>query len=188
MTELVYTEEAYFATNYEWEFTSLTDASIIVKVKGSNKRHMSSNEAGLAQGTTYSVRIRPYIEGGWRTFGANCLITTPGTAAREVNNELDALMGMDNGDMSNTQVNIFPNPANKLMPVAFAVTELTSSEKRVTIEVIDMFGKKVLVKEVNNNNGYVRDYLNFENTIASGTYFILIKTSEEVITKRFIIE
>ena len=188
MGEGFYCDAVTQATDYWWEFTSLTDGSVAVRVKGKNTRIMNAKEAGLSEGTTYSVRIRPYIDGDWRGFGTNCLLTTPGAAAREVNNELDALMGMDNEDMSNTQVNIFPNPANKLMPVAFAVTELTSSEKTVTIEVIDMFGKKVLVKEVNNNNGYVRDYLHFENTIASGTYFILIKTSEEVITKRFIIE
>jgi hypothetical protein len=188
MGEGFYCEAVTQATDYWWEFTSMSDASVIVRVKGKDTRIMNAKEAGLSEGTTYSVRIRPYIDGDWRGFGANCLLTTPGTAAREVNNELDALMGLDSEDMSNTQVNIFPNPANKLMPVAFAVTDLTSTAKTVTIEVIDMFGKKVLVKEVNNNNGYVRDYLHFENTIASGTYFILIKTSEEVITKRFIIE
>jgi hypothetical protein len=191
------------ATDYWWEFTAMSDGSVINFVRGSDATTMRFFQAGLAEGETYSVRVRPFVDGGWRSYGTNCLITISGSSARptmsgdgildfqigeeQLMNENSSIKSFEN-DVNRQTITVFPNPANKLMPVAFAVTELTSSEKTVTIEVIDMFGKKVLVKEVNNNNGYVRDYLHFENTIASGTYFILIKTSEEVITKRFIIE
>jgi subtilisin-like proprotein convertase family protein len=189
MTEAFYCETADLATDYWWEFTSMTDATIIVKIKGKNATIMNASEAKLAPGTTYSVRIRPYVEGAWRDLGTNCLITTP-AAAMVVNydSEITSIEDEMSQDVSATEVTLFPNPSNKQTPISISASELNISDKVVMVEVVDMFGKVILKKEVQNFNGYIRDYIHFDSSIAAGTYFVQLKTSNEIITKRLVIE
>jgi hypothetical protein len=187
------------ATNYEWEFTSLSDASVITKVKGSDKRTMNPNEAGLAQGTTYSVRVRPYIEGDWRAYGSNCLITTPGVAARGINEEdsdeiveVEKISDANTEDMAliklSTSMNVFPSPAKSGQQVSIVVNNFNKNDSKVTLMVTDLLGKRVVMKEVNNTDGNIREYLNFDSNLTTGIYIVTLVGSSENISSKLIIE
>ena len=187
------------ATNYEWEFTSLSDASVTTRIKGSTSRTMNPNEAGLAQGTTYSVRVRPYIEGDWRAYGSNCLITTPGAAARGINEEdsdeiveVEKISDVNTEDMAliklSTSMNVFPSPAKSGQQVSIVVNNFNKNDSKVTLMVTDLLGKRVVMKEVNNTDGNIREYLNFDSNLTTGIYIITLVGNSENISSKLIID
>jgi hypothetical protein len=186
---------ADLATDYEWEFTSLSDASVINKLKGSTTRTMTPNEAGLAQGTTYSIRVRPYIDGEWRAYGAACEVTTPGTAAREINSEevfVEEIISENNTNTdlieTTSQLNIFPSPAKLGQQVSLVTNNFSKNDDKVTLIVTDLVGKIIVSKDVNNTNGYVREYLNFDSNLSAGIYMVTIIGTSDKISSRLIIE
>jgi alpha-tubulin suppressor-like RCC1 family protein len=194
MTDAIYCYKVDLATDYWWEFTSLTDGSVIDYVRGSDVVLARPAAAGLSEGTTYSIRIRPFVDGSWRSFGASCEVTMPGTASRGVNDDEINLLSSSKQEsdideiVSMTHVNIFPNPTNKLTPVSVVIDGLNSTDKTVSIEVTDMVGKKVYEKKAENNGGYVREYIRFNSDIASGSYLISITSSTEKIIRKIVIQ
>jgi uncharacterized repeat protein (TIGR03803 family) len=192
MTDAIYCYKVDLATNYWWEFTSQSDGTVINYNRGSDVLLIRPSAAGLSPGVTYSIRIRPYVDGAWRNYGASCLVTMPGTATRTANEENQSTISSiendtDEDGASNMFITIFPNPTNKLTPVSLVVNGLNTVDKTVTIEVTDMVGKKIYEKKADNNGGYVREYIRFDNDIASGSYFINIKTSTEVIVRKIVV-
>ncbi|MBU0487024.1 MAG: S8 family peptidase [Bacteroidetes bacterium] len=79
-------------------------------------------------------------------------------------------------------VNIFPNPANYTVSVAYSLP-LTSY---VTIILSDMLGCSFYVNQLGIKQPGEYQYQMNTNELSSGMYFITIKTDEKIVTKKFL--
>ncbi len=84
--------------------------------------------------------------------------------------------------ISQTLVNIMPNPANGYVNINFSVDK----NIQATIMLVDKVGKKVLVQNVNLTKGYNNVNLNLER-FSEGVYAIIIETNYEKIIKQLMI-
>jgi hypothetical protein len=65
-------------TNYEWEFTDMATGTVYTYIRGNNQPNFYMYWIPqLTYAKTYSVRVKPYYNGAWGTFGNSCQITTP---------------------------------------------------------------------------------------------------------------
>jgi hypothetical protein len=66
------------ASNYQWQFTDLSNSSVYTYTRNSNLNNFYFYLFPvLTYGKTYSVKVRPYINGVWQAYGEACNITTP---------------------------------------------------------------------------------------------------------------
>lgn len=202
MTDKIYCEKADLATNYLWEFTAQSNGQITSYESGT-KLNVSPKQAGLLEGATYFVRIRPYIEGAYRTIGSNCVITTPSAALVANNvwsNNLEAFEenNFTSGDINapnnvyktnsisySDNINTFPNPVNRNTNLSIIVSDVKS--ENVIINIRDIYGKNILSKNVATTNGNLREYIFVDDSFASGVYFISIEDGTNIYNKRILI-
>jgi PKD repeat protein len=66
------------ATNYQWEFTDMSNSQVYTYIRGNNSTNFSFNSVPqLTYNKTYSVQVKAYVNGSWGTYGESCSITTP---------------------------------------------------------------------------------------------------------------
>jgi hypothetical protein len=88
---------------------------------------------GIANATTYSIRVSVKVGGFWQAYGSICTITTPvGTSKITDVNEKPSVSSFFN-------VKVYPNPTKNLFNL---VIEGGSNEK-IVVTVYDIFGRKV---------------------------------------------
>ena len=65
------------ATDYQFELTDLQNNVIVDERNAPSALLLLGWISGIQASTTYSMRIRPFIDGSWGTYGPPCTITTP---------------------------------------------------------------------------------------------------------------
>lgn len=78
------------------------------------------------------------------------------------------------------QLNIFPNPARNIINV-----QASYLEGNCTLEVISIFGRLIIQKEVNLKNGSINESLPIHQ-LTSGVYSLRLKTDKALIVRKFI--
>jgi hypothetical protein len=74
-------------TNYEYEFTDLSNSNVYTYIRGNSTNYMTLNSiTQLTYARTYSVRVRGYFGGSWGSFGNACQITTPAFPTTQMQN------------------------------------------------------------------------------------------------------
>ena len=81
--QLLFADAVTGATQYEYRLqnTALSYSQTFVK---SNNNFILSQFTGLVNNTTYTVTVRPFINGAWSVFGSGCNVTTPGTPTTQL--------------------------------------------------------------------------------------------------------
>ena len=117
------------------------------------------------------------------TYTRNFLDISPGIAKQGLPDMLPSLVlsnynrTLTNNDMELVNVQIFPNPANKIL-------NISSRNIFNKIDVFDLSGKRILNSN-NINNSDLK--LNVAN-LTSGVYILKVSTSASVVIKKFIIQ
>ena len=80
-----------------------------------------------------------------------------------------------------SSLSVFPNPSNGIFDVSIQLT----NTQNATLEITDATGRVVLLNSLNNIFGKtisvsLKDY-------AEGVYFVNLRTSKEVLTKRIVL-
>ncbi len=94
-------------------------------------------------------------------------------------NVIGAPLGINNSDF--TLFNIYPNPTKG------SVNVILSSNDDVKIKLIDIQGRTIYSKLINNNSSIFNKNINFGN-ITTGVYFLKINSGTKKATKKLIIQ
>ena len=85
-------------------------------------------------------------------------------------------VGIDE-DIANSNVNLFPNPANDLVTFTAENTEMSE------VQIFDLTGKMIYSNNPMSNRLEVNT-----SAFASGTYIVKVITESNVITRRLIVQ
>jgi len=95
----------------------------------------------------------------------------------------DFPLSIKNVVTENNSLMLYPNPNTG----SFTITGTSlSKDKTAAIEITDMLGKLVQTGKANINGGNIRQELVLDNNIATGVYFLRLRTSAEEQSVRFI--
>ena len=83
------------------------------------------------------------------------------------------------GFSNNNEIKIYPNPANNSLQVTIGNEHVTD------VKIYDLLGKQIKIEELKRIN----DALQIDvSNLKEGVYFVDVKTSTEVLTKKLIIQ
>ena len=133
----------------------------------------------LVNGYTYNVEVRAMVSGVWGSFcPSTCTITIDNGMERP-----DALMEQATGNTS-----LWPNPVRDGQ-VTLAIDGLSTgsgadAEQQITVDVQDLFGKRVFAQEFSNSGERFTTILQLPGDIASGVYLVNITVNGESTVQR----
>jgi hypothetical protein len=130
----------------------------------------------LVNGLTYDVQVQVFVGGQWKGFcGNTCQLTINNTPAQG---------GRTIGETSSTDnVQLWPNPVRDGR-VNLRIDGLAEAEQNITVDVFDVFGKRVFTQEYGNSGELFNTVLVLNSDIASGLYMVNITVNDRTYTKR----
>jgi aminopeptidase YwaD len=91
--------------------------------------------------------------------------------------------GIENQESLLSNVSVFPNPSAELINVNLNL----KSEQKVSLELIDMLGKVITVKDLGTLQGDSKQSINVSG-ITKGTYVVRVVTEKGTEVRKIIIE
>jgi hypothetical protein len=129
----------------------------------------------LVNGQTYNVQVEVWIGGSWRGYcGNTCQLT--------INNN-PATQGRAADVVANDEVQLWPNPVRDGR-VNLRIDALVDAEQRISVDVYDLFGKRVLARSFGNSGPVFNTVLELNGDLASGVYLVNITINDRTVTKR----
>jgi len=132
----------------------------------------------LVDGDLYNVTAQASFDGGatYCPYGAICQvqITNPPVAQ---NRSLTA---------NESAFRMYPNPNNGDQ-VVLQIGELPETDVLVTVDIVDVFGKRVMSVTETAQNGSLNTVLALDNSLASGMYTVQVTAGETTFTERLVI-
>ncbi|MBL7964314.1 MAG: T9SS type A sorting domain-containing protein [Flavobacteriales bacterium] len=182
----IWANEILGAQRYQFEFTGVQGpgAGQLRRVVSPSRSLVLSFfvQNPLFCGTQYNVRVRATFDNSttniqWCPWGSACSVTTvncnPGQGGRVASDEEAGL-------------SLYPNP-NRGDQVVVRVTGLTTEEQNVTIEVVDLFGKRVIT-ETMPAAGILNTTLDLNGNLASGMYMVNVTAGDVTYSQRLVIQ
>ena len=138
----------------------------------------------LLNGSTYQVKVECFVSGVWSGFcGATCGVTIlnppafSGTHSRAAETLVE----------ENSGVQMWPNPVGD-GHVNLMVSDLNEEIEHVTIDVYDVFGKRVM-SETPVVSGETFNYmLNLDKSMAAGIYTVNITINDHTYAQRLSVQ
>ena len=81
---------------------------------------------------------------------------------------------------------IWPNPVRDGQ-VNLLLSNLVEAEQRITVDVIDLFGKRVHAQQFNNSGDVFNTVLELDG-LASGVYVVTLTVNDRVMTERITVQ
>jgi hypothetical protein len=130
----------------------------------------------LVNGQTYDVQVQVFVGGQWKGFcGNTCQVTinnNPAQGGRSIAEET-----------ASDNVQLWPNPVRDGR-VNLRIDGLADAEQNITVDVYDVFGKRVFTQEYGNSGNLFNTVLQLNSDIASGLYMVNITVNDRTYTKR----
>ncbi|MGV3629827.1 MAG: PKD domain-containing protein [Bacteroidota bacterium] len=168
MTDRIYANNIYLATNYRFEVTYGGNTQVIDRTA---RYFYLTQYSGWAPNRTYSVRVASRVNGTWTSYGPACNVTT--SASSMVQDETIHEAG---GELlTDFSLDLYPNPTTGDFTV--------SSTHEGTFRLINELGQLIQTVQITKEN-------NFEARIEgleSGIYFITGTINHEVLTKKVLV-
>ncbi len=165
------------ANKYRWRFER--DGGGFTRVIATNTATLVLNwvTQPLVDGDVYNVTVAASFDNGanYCPYGMVCQVTidnTPGAQARA--------MEVGSG------LTLYPNP-NRGDQVVLSLTDLPENEVLVTVDVLDVFGKRVMSTTEGAQNGRLNLVLSLDNSLASGLYTVQVTAGSRIFTERLVI-
>lgn len=204
-----------FTTNNASAFSNLElglirDDGVVVYING-NEVFRNNLPAGTI---LFNTLAQTYVDGAnesaWlTTYLANTLINGTNVIAAEIhqnsrsssdisfNLKLTGVNGSKPDDIAilsevkeetepRNEILVYPNPNSGKFTLEFQLD--SAGVKDLVIDIIDAIGQKVYTKELTQVNGYVREIIELDQSLASGVYFMNLRTDGVVETKRIVLK
>jgi len=133
-------------------------------------------------GATYDVTVQASFNGGgtYCPVGATCQISFAA-------NNLQMEEVVSEQPTVGSELVLWPNP-NRGEELFLSMAGLQSSDGKVTIDVVNMFGEKVLGRTIAIGDGGLNTVLELDKQMASGLYLVNLTADGKTITKRLVIQ
>jgi hypothetical protein len=189
------------ANYYAWEFS---------EVGSGYQRLMWSTGSGLYLGQwytdpllcgthTYDVRMKVSFDGGitWCPWGPTCFVEITNTQATPFCTSQGTPMapgtdrmfqeGEEEADAPEAVFILWPNP-NRGDRVNLAIEGLETEETKASVDLHDLFGKRVGAWTIPMSQGSFQHTVDLEHALAKGLYILQVTVGDQVFTKRLVID
>ena len=175
-------------TDWEWEFTRTDIPELpITHFRGSTNRYLRLIDvAGLVEGATYDVRVRPVFAGASSNYGAVECIQIVGSAGAPVEGTpvvTEIAEERDIEDAVTASVAIYPNPVTTGV---FTLNLNNVDADIITMDIIDMTGKTVQSEQITVADGNVNQVVELSD-VAMGIYMVNITIDGQIQTERLVV-
>lgn len=132
-----------------------------------------------------NVRVRALVGGNYTAFGYACRarVNSPGGGGGVSQEGGYNSMLFDEG--TNATFSLYPNPTREDV-VYLMIEGLEEQEKSVTIDVFDMFGKRVHAEQFALAGDVLNHVLELDGSLAMGMYMVNVTIDGHMYTKRLI--
>lgn len=170
------------ATRYQFEFTAPGFNRLIASP--TRALSMSWVTMPLTCGTTYNVRVRVSFNGGasYCTYGSSCTVTTFACARPALADG----NGANTRSISENGFDLWPNP-NRGDLVNLRIASFDAPVENVMVDVMDLYGKRVMGKNIAVSNGALNSVFELEE-LANGVYLVHITAGEQTFVKRMVVQ
>jgi hypothetical protein len=133
-------------------------------------------------GASYDVTVQASFDGGntYCPYGATCQISFAA-------NNLQMEEVVSEQPTVGSELVLWPNP-NRGEELFLSMAGLQSSDGKVTIDVVNMFGEKVLGRTIAIGDGGLNTVLELDKQMASGLYLVNLTADGKTITKRLVVQ
>jgi hypothetical protein len=175
------------ATQYQFRFSLPGEGGTIV-TRGNTTYYInlgwSAAQAPILQnGVTYDVDVRAMVNGVWCVWGDICKLT--------ICNAPPCGGGMEGGNESmlteGASVLMWPNP-NRGDQVLLSIDQLDATTETITVDVLDMTGKRLVARTLAAQQGVVTATLELGGELAAGLYMVNITAGDKLFTERLVIQ
>jgi len=166
-----YIDRVSGATRYQYEITGtgFADSALSLFNYPSAIWYSLGFVNGVQPNTSYNIRVRPYVNGVWGSFGPSCALTTP-TFKTAPNQHF--------------QTAIFPNPNNGEFHLSVDGFPLDDGE--LTIQVFNAVGKDFGTVPIH-PPASTFDLVVEDFDLASGIYFVILTSKSGQVTHRMVV-
>ena len=175
----IYATPVEAASQYEFHITNAGEGYNQTFVRNTYILQLKWNSSvapPLVNGSTYNVEVRAMVSGMWGSFcGSTCTITIDNGVGQE---RPDALTEQAVGNAT-----LWPNPVRDGQ-VNLSLTGLVDAEQQITVDVQDLFGKRVFAQEFGNTGERFTTILQLPGDIASGVYLVNITVNGQSTMQR----
>ncbi|MBS1583516.1 MAG: fibronectin type III domain-containing protein [Bacteroidetes bacterium] len=167
------------ASQYRFRFTNAGEGFVRIIEKPSYVCLLSWVALPLQVGATYDVQVEVLVSGVWSGFcGPTCQLTIIGPGSRP-ERSLQA--------QPDASLLLWPNP-NTGDRITLRSSGLDPQRTSVPIEVMDLFGKQVLITASPIAQGELNTILRFDQQLAAGTYLVRVTDGEHTFLERFVVQ
>ncbi len=165
------------ANKYRWRFER--DGGGFTRVIASNTATLVLNwvTQPLVDGDVYNVTVAASFDNGvtYCPYGLSCQVTIDNTPAAQAR-ALEAHSGFT----------MYPNP-NRGDQLMLNISDLPESEVLVTVDIMDVFGKRVMSLTEGAQNGSLNLVIALDNNMASGLYTVQVTAGSQTFNERLVI-
>ncbi len=162
------------------QFTSsVSGATAVFTNTSTNAVSYSWNFGDASPGSTSANPSHTYSSNG--TYTVTLIATGPCGTSTTTTTVVITQVGLQDNDLSNT-LSLYPNPNDGNFTLSFDFT----TQKDVTIQVLDMSGR-MIYSDIENNIMSYNKQIGLESA-ESGMYFVRIITTEGVVTEKVMIQ
>jgi len=185
----VYARPVTGANRYQFRFRIVAEGYEVVRTTTSYTLQLNwalASGLPLQDGKTYDVDVRVSKDAGatWCTnaavWGNVCQVTIDQTPAGSGNQNFAAAG-------SNADLRMFPNP-NRGDVLTFSLSAIEEGVNTVTVDIFDMFGKRVSARTIAVADGNVNTNIALNGELAAGMYLVNITAGEKTYTERLVIQ
>ena len=128
----------------------------------------------------YNVQVRVQMGGVWQPFcGATCQVTIIPSAPMLGGNDRT----LEAGTTTTEDLQLWPNPVRDGR-VNLRIQGITDADQRITVDIYDAFGKRVMAQQYANSGDLFNTVLELREGTAAGLYYVNVTVNGRVHTKR----
>ena len=183
----VYARPVTGANRYQFRFRLPAEGVEVVRTATNYILQLNwTGPTALQDGRTYDVDVRVSKDAGltWCTssdpWGNICSVTIDQTPAGSGNQNFAAAG-------SNAELRMFPNP-NRGDVLTFSLSAIEEGVNTVTMDIYDLFGKRVSARTVAVSGGNVNTNIALNGELAAGMYLVNITAGDKTYTERLVIQ
>jgi Secretion system C-terminal sorting domain len=153
--------------------------------------------APLLCGThTYDVVVRASFDGGttWCPAGSTCTVTITNNFAAPFCTPVGSAFAWaedriftDGDEPVEATLTMWPNP-NRGEELNLTIDALNSDVTTATLDMYDMYGKKVMARSIAVNGSSLTAVVRMENGMAAGIYVVNVTAGDQTFTQRLVIQ
>jgi hypothetical protein len=131
----------------------------------------------LIAGNTYTVKVEAQVGGVWRGFcsATTCTVTISAPPAQGGGR-------IDEPAASIEEMQLWPNPVSDGR-VTLRIEGITDTDQRITVDVYDAFGKRVVAKQFANSGDLFNTLLELDPATAAGLYMVHVNINGRTYVK-----